>query len=114
MSEYELREFVHSLLHQPPAGAFWLIPVDRAQLRGRYRVIDTFESRGELVAFVAVERLEELTWRSRSGLSRFTWRRGDGRGVLEGELSERALAKLISVVGVERVDAKFVRSEERR
>jgi hypothetical protein len=113
MSEVELREFVHALLHQPPAGAIWMIPVDRARLKGKYRVVDTVEQRGELVAHVLVERLDELEWRSRSGISRFAWRREGGAGELEGELSERALAKLVSVVGLERVEAKLVGELER-
>ena len=113
MSELELKEFALSLLHQPPAGAFWLIPADRAKLKGRYRIVDTYESRNELLNVVAVEKLEELEWRSRSGLSKFTWRKQGGHGVLEGELSERALAKLISIVGIHRVQAQLVRSEKR-
>lgn len=113
MSEVELREFVHALLHQPPAGAIWMIPVDRARLQGRYRVVDMVEQRGELVAHVLVERLDELEWRSKSGISRFTWKREGGVGRLEGELSERALAKLISIIGLERVEAKFVGEVER-
>lgn len=111
LSEYELKEYVLSLLHQKPAGIFWTIPVDRARLKGKYRIVDTYESWGELVALVALERLEELEWRSRSGLTRFIWRRTGG--MLEGELSERALAKLIEIVGVNRVQAQLVRSEER-
>lgn len=113
MSAFELKEFVLSLLHQAPAGALWVIPIERAKLKGRYSVVDTYESRREIVALMAVERLDELEWRSRSGLSRFTWRREGARGTLEGELSERALAKLISIVGVERVNARLVRSEDR-
>lgn len=114
MSEVELREFVHALLHQPPAGAIWYIPVERARLRGKYRVVDTVEQRGELVAHVVVERIDELEWRSRSGISRFTWRREGKSGRLEGELSERALAKLVSVVGLGRVEAKLIGEAERR
>ncbi|MEM0226246.1 MAG: hypothetical protein QW407_05990 [Thermofilaceae archaeon] len=113
LSEYELKEYVLSLLHQKPAGIFWTIPLDRARIKGSYRIIDTYETRRELVALVAVDRLEELEWRSRSGLTRFVWRRSGGRGVLEGELSERALAKLIMIVGVNRVQARLVRSEQR-
>lgn len=115
LSELELREFVHSLLHQGPTGVFWLIPTDRARLHGKYRVIEVTERKGEVVALVAVERLEGLEWRSRSGLSKFTWSRERG-GLLQGELSSRALAKLVSIVGLKRVQAQLLRSEgqERR
>jgi len=112
MSEVELREFIHALLHQPPAGAIWMIPIDRVRLRGKYRIVDTVEQKGELVAHVLVERIDELEWRSRSGISRFTWRR-EGAGRLEGELSDRALARLVSVVGLEKVEAELVGELER-
>lgn len=114
MSELELREFIHALLHQAPAGAIWMVPVDRALLHGKYRVIDTVEQRGELVAHVLVERLDRLEWRSRSGLSRFVWKREGKTGRLEGELSDRALARLVSVVGLEKVEAKLIGERERR
>ncbi len=113
ISEVELREFVHALLHQPPAGAIWMIPVDRVRLRGKYRVIDTVEQKGELVAHVLVDRIDELEWRSRSGISRFVWKREGGPGRLEGELSDRALAKLVSVAGLEKVEAKLLGELER-
>ena len=113
MSEFELREFVHALLHQPPAGVIWMLPVDRARLRGKYRVVDTVEQKGELVAHVLIERVDELEWRSRSGISRFTWRREGAAGKLEGELSDRALARLVSVVGLEKVEAELVGEMER-
>lgn len=113
MSEFELKEFVLSLLHHKPASALWIVPVDRARLDGSYRIVETYEHKGELVALVAVERLERLEWRSRSGLSRFVWRRSGGGGLLEGELSEKALAKLMLIVGVNRIQAQLVRSVER-
>lgn len=113
MSEVELREFIHALLHQPPAGAIWMIPIDRVRLRGKYRIVDTVEQKGELVAHVLVERIDELEWRSRSGISRFTWRREGGAGRLEGELSDRALTRLVSVVGLEKVEAELVGELER-